>query len=301
MVTPYVYQEALMPKRTSKKPPSSAAERVERCRRELKKSGAGALLVTNPADYFYLTGFTGEDSAALLTPRDVHVLTDGRFEQEAAKEVPWADVRMRKGSLTDEIAKTCRALRIRRLGVQRDHFTLGALANLKKQLNGLRIDAGPAVFEQLRRYKETSELTAMKKAIDVAQNAFLAMRKTIRVGQTELEMAARLEYEMNRRGSTAPAFPTICAEGPNSASPHAVPGNRRVNKGSAILFYWGARVGRYCSDLCRVVFVDSIPRKFAEVYEVVLEAQLVAIDAVRPGARMCDVDEIGRASCRERV
>ncbi|MEK7732384.1 MAG: M24 family metallopeptidase, partial [Planctomycetota bacterium] len=121
-----------------------------------------------------------------------------------------------------------------------------------------------------------------------------AMLSTIRVGQTELEMAARLEYEMKRRGASSPAFPTICAEGPNAAVPHAHPGLRKVKRDRAILFDWGARVGRYCSDLTRVVFVGSIPPKLGEVYRIVLEAQLAGIAAVKPGRRMCDVDAAAR-------
>ena len=134
----------------------------------------------------------------------------------------------------------------------------------------------------------------MNKALRNAEEAFLAMRKTIKVGQTEQEMAARLEYEMKLRGASGPSFPTICAEGANSALPHASPGQRKVKRGSAVLFDWGARVNGYCSDLTRMVFVGSIPRKIGEIYEIVLEAQLAAIDAIRPGRRMCDVDAVAR-------
>ena len=86
-------------------------------------------------------------------------------------------------------------------------------------------------------------------------------------------MAARLEYEMKRRGASGPAFSTICAEGANGALPQAVPGTRKVKKGSSILFDWGARVGRYNSDLTRMFFVGSIPRKIEEIYWVVLVGQ----------------------------
>lgn len=104
---------------------------------------------------------------------------------------------------------------------------------------------------------------------------------------------------MRRRGATGTAFPSICAEGRNAALPHAHPGARRVKHGSAILFDWGARVGRYCSDLTRVVFVGSIPPKIGAVYPIVLEAQRRAIAALRPGARMCDVDAVARDYIRD--
>ncbi|MGB2985984.1 MAG: M24 family metallopeptidase, partial [Phycisphaerae bacterium] len=103
-----------------------------------------------------------------------------------------------------------------------------------------------------------------------------------------------LEYEMKKRGSSEPAFTTICAEGPNAALPHAYPGKRKVKLGGAILLDWGARIDGYCSDLTRMIFVGSIPRKLGEVYRIVLEAQMRAIAGIRPGERMCDVDAIAR-------
>lgn len=280
--------------KSGKRPSAMLAGRFADCRRRMKPAGASALLVTNSADYYYLTGFTGEDSAVIVTPRDVHVLSDRRFENEVKEEVPWARVWMRKGMLNDEVAGVCKALKIRKLAVQPRHFSVGDQIDLKKKLNGTRIIVAPPIFENMRRIKDDAELAALKRAIKVAEEAFAAARDEIKVGQSELELAARLEYEMKRRGASSPAFPTICAEGQNSAAPHATPGRRKVRKKSAILFDWGARVGRYCSDLTRMVFVDSIPPKFAEIYRVVLEAQLAAIAAIAPGRRMKDVDGVAR-------
>jgi len=252
------------------------------------------MLVSNEVDYFYLTGFTGADSAVIVTPREVHVISDGRFLGEIAAEVPWARAWIRKGVLHDEIARACGELRIKKLAVQPGRFTLTDKAELKRRMHGLRIEIAPPVAENMRRLKSAEELSALAKAIRVAEVAFRATLDTIRIGQTELEMAARIEYEMKRRGASAPAFNTICAEGANAAVPHAVPGTRKVKKGSAILFDWGAKVAGYHSDLTRMVFVGSIPPRIRKIYGVVLDAQQAAVAAVRPGARMCDVDSVAR-------
>ena len=135
---------------------------------------------------------------------------------------------------------------------------------------------------------------AIDEAIRVAEEAFRAMGKTIRVGQTEIELAARLEYEMKRRGSSSPAFDSIVAVDANAALPHACPGKRKVRRGSMILFDWGATYRFYRSDLTRVVFVGSIPRTIRRIYQIVLEAQQRAIAAIRPGQKMCDVDAVAR-------
>lgn len=276
------------------KPSPEIAARLTRCRRRMKKRRIKAYLVTDRADYFYLTGFTGEDSAVLITPRDVHLITDGRFDVSSRTECPWARKWLRKGMLNDEITRACQELKIRSLAFQADHLKFADHSALKKMNKATRLVAAPAIPQTMRRIKSPAELKALRKALRVAEEAFVAMLGSIRIGQTELEMAARLEYEMKVRGASSPAFPTICAEGRNAALPHAMPGRRKVKRGSAILFDWGARVGGYCSDLTRVVFVGSIPRKIGDVYKIVLEAQRRAIAAIRPGRRMCDIDAVAR-------
>ena len=270
------------------------ADRIARCRRQMKKAGVAAYLITNPTDYFYLTGFTGEDSAALVMPRDVHLISDGRFDESMNRECPWANRWMRRGSLNAEIAKACRDLQVRSLAAQTDHLTFGAHAEIRK-LGKLRcLEGAPPIVGDMRLRKEKTELTVMRRALRVAEDAFRATVASIRIGQTELQLAARLEYEMKTRGASRPAFPTICAEGRNAALPHAHPGTRKIKPGSAILLDWGARVGGYCSDLTRMVFVGTIPRKIEALYPVVLAAQKRAIAAIRPGKRMCDVDAVAR-------
>lgn len=276
------------------RPSEMIAGRLRRFRREATRRRVSALLITNPQDYLYLTGFSGEDSAVLLTGRAVHVITDGRFSEVVRTECPWATTWLRRGTLNAKIAEVCKSKKIRALAVQSDHLCVSGFAELAKLTGIRRLRSAPPIIPDMRKIKQPTELTTMRKAIRIAEEAFAATRASIRIGQTELELAARLEFEMKKRGSSAPAFPTICAEGPNAALPHAHPGRRKVRKGSAILFDWGARWSGYCSDLTRMVFVGSIPRKIAEVYGVVLEAQQRAIAAIRPGRRMSDVDAVAR-------
>lgn len=288
-----------MPKTNSRRPSAVIGARLKECRKQMKKHRISAYLVTNPPDYFYLTGFTGEDSAALITPRDVHLITDGRFDESSKTECPWARVWLRKGMLHDEIAKACQELKIRSAAFQPEHLKVADHTSLKKANKSTRLVGAPPVVTKMRRIKSTAELSEMQKALRVAEEAFIALLGRIRVGMTEIDLAALLEYEMKVRGASRPAFPTICAEGANAALPHAQPGRRRVKVGSALLLDWGARVDGYCSDLTRMVFVGSIPPKIKEVYAIVLEAQKRAIADIRPGRRMCDVDATARNFVKE--
>jgi len=269
-------------------------ERLSSVRGPIKKLGAQAFLLTNPADYFYLTGFTGDESAVMLTPRDVYIISDRRFEEQIKHECPWARTYMRRGLLNAEIAKACADLKVRKLAVQSENLTLADKAEIERLAKPVKTVATPAVVRGLRKLKDATEVAAMRKAIRVAEVAFEAARRTIKPGQTELHMAAQLEFEMKSRGASGPSFPTICAEGPNAALPHAHPGKRKARRGSAILFDWGARVGGYCSDLTRMVFVGSIPPRIRTIYRIVLDAQLAAISDIRPGRRMCEVDAVAR-------
>lgn len=269
-------------------------DRLSAFRRAMKRLGVADFLLTNPADFFYLTGFTGDESAVLITNRDVFLITDRRFEEQIKHECAWAKTYMRRGSLNAEIASVCKERKIKQLAVQSDKLSLADAQELRKLNRSAKLVPAAGIMASMRLFKTPDEIRVMNKAIRVAQDAFLAMRKTIDLDQTEIEIAARLEYEMKSRGASRPSFPTIVAEGPNAALPHAHPGRRKVRKGSAILIDWGARVGGYCSDLTRVLFVGSIPRKIGEVYRIVLDAQVAAIDHVKPGQRMCDVDAVAR-------
>jgi Xaa-Pro aminopeptidase len=280
--------------RKGREPSPVIARRLAEFRQAMKQRHISRYLVSKRWDLYYLLGFSGEDSAAIITPQSVHLLTDGRFQDNARTECPWAKAWIRRGMLNAEIAKGCRSLRIKRLAVQADFVTLADRKDLMKQCRTCRFSPGPPILAEMRRIKDPDDLAAMRRAIRVAEEAFEALRRVLRPGLSELEVAAKLEYEMRVRGADSPAFPTICAEGSNAALPHARAGRRRIKRGSALLIDWGARVGNYCSDLTRVVFIGSIRPAMEKAYLAALRAQALAIDAIKPGARMCDVDAVAR-------
>ena len=283
-----------MAKKTKVGPRPFIKARLDRARVMLADKNIDAFLVTNRMDHYYLTGFSGEDSAVLITGRGVHVITDGRFETSSKAEVGWARRHFRKRLLAEEIGNVCRKLKLKKLHIQPGAVTVADQQELRRRVKPTRLANAPDILGQLRRIKDREEIKVTRQAIRVAEEAFQATRKSIRAGQTERQIAARLEYEMQKRGATGCAFPSIVAEGPNAALPHAVPGARKVRKGSAILVDWGAIYDFYRSDLTRMIFVGSIPPRIRKIYGIVLEAQEKAIEAVKPGERMCDVDAVAR-------
>ena len=282
--------------------PSPFAERLRHVREFLVKARLDGLLVTSRADQVHLTGFTGEDGIVLATAKEVYLLSDFRFREVAGQEAPWARFVMRKKGIPEELAKVVRRNRLGRIGVIPDRITVATGKDLRRVLAplGTRLVHVRNVVSELRMKKDVEEVAIIRQAIRIAQEAFLAVRRSIRLGQTERDLANRLNYEMGRRGASGPSFPTVVAEGPNSALPHAKPGGRVVRRGSAILFDWGAWWQGYRSDLTRMVFIDRIPPQFRRWYAVVLEAQQRAIRWVRAGRSIRQVDRIARSYIAER-
>ena len=257
---------------------------------------ADALLVNNPRDIRYLTGFAGDDSWLLVRKRaaTLHVISDFRFEQELARAAPHVRAMMRTGSLAEALAGLVRRLRVGRVAMQSSRVTLAQRKTLVKHMGAgslLAVDAG--MLDQ-RGVKGREEVTAIRRAIRIQEEAYRHTLAYIKPGRTELQIAARIEYEMRQLGSDGAAFPTIVAVGSNASLPHAVPGNRKVRNGSVVLIDWGARSGGYCGDLTRVVAVGRMSPKLRRVYSIVLKAQRAAIDAVAPGKTLAEIDRVAR-------
>lgn len=287
-----------MARRRVKQPPDHLAERLKACRAGMEAKSLDGYLVTSRPDQYYLTGFDGEDGAALILPRVVYLLTDGRFAEEAGVAAPWARAVVRRAGLPEVIGKLARKHRIKRLGFQSEVLTVRGHTAIRRALGATKLRPAPPLTGDLRLIKDEGEIAATRKAIAVAEAAFRATVRRLWSGMTERQLAAVLLDEMLRRGADGAAFPIIVAEGANSSLPHARPGNRKIERGSAVLVDWGARVDHYCSDLTRMIYVRRIPPRFRRMHEQVLAAQQEAVAAIAPGVRMCDVDARARRALR---
>ncbi len=285
-------------KKTVKKaaPTLWLSERVRVMRKRLRPTGASGLLVTNPCDIRYLTGFVGDDSWALIPMRGakVYILSDFRFEEQIQKEAPHAVVIMRSKSLAEELAALTRRLKLDKITVQPGCVTVLLRKVLAKHLGARRILAiDDGMFAQ-RAVKDVGEVKAIRRAISIQQQAFRETCEFIKPGLSEYEVAAYLEYRMRALGADGVSFPSIIAAGANASLPHAVPGKTKIKAGGSVLIDWGAKWGGDCSDLTRVVAVGKMKPKIREIYKIVLDAQMAAIDTIGPGKRQSDIDAVAR-------
>ncbi len=277
--------------------PPILLDRIRKLQRRLRKLRVDALLVTNPRDIRYLTNFVGDDSWAIVqaSATRVHVLSDSRFDEQISIEAPHVIAHMRKTGLPEELARVAEEHGIGRIGLQSGYVTLATRKALEKKLGAKYLkDVEDGLLTQ-RAIKDKTEIAAIRKAGEIQQEAFKRLLRTLRAGQTEYQIAAQLEYEMRMLGADGPSFPTIVAAGANASLPHAIPGKAKLQRNNILLIDWGARYNGYCSDMTRVIALGKMPPKIREIYQIVLDAQLAGIAAIKPGASLKEVDAAARS------
>jgi len=263
----------------------------------IRKSGVSAMLITNPRNVTYLTGFTGEDSYLLLSPRHTQIFSDSRFETQLKDECPEIpfEIRTARTLMPDFLASHLAKLEIASLGIEGSSMTVSVRDLLVEKLKPIDLVPQPALVEELRAVKDAEEIAQIRLAVRQAERGFDLMRSLLVTSQTEREAAHELEHGMRRFGTLRAAFEPIIAVGDRSALPHYRAGLRRFDESGFTLVDWGAvSGGGYHSDLTRLLVTSKLPPKLHQIYGVVLKAQLAGIAAIRPGARCQDVDAAAR-------
>lgn len=278
-------------------PRSKSNPRVSKLRRQLKQSGAEALLVTNFKNVTYLTGFTGDDSYLLVTAKEEILFSDPRYSEQLEEECPHVKLEVREQgvSILDSVAKTVSKAKIGKLGIESSSMTVQFFKKVVAKLPRVEIKPFDGLVEELRVIKDKGEIALTRDAVSLAEKAFAVLKAGLRGDQTEKELEALLTYEIQRNGGRGTSFPPIVGVGPRAARPHGTPGMVKMEEDSFVLIDWGADYRFYKSDLTRVLFYGKVPAKMKKMYETCLKAQLAAIDKIKPGVIMSDVDKAARS------
>jgi len=283
----------------------SMQRRVDTLREKLIQTSHDVLMVLVEENRRYLSGFSGEDGqfdesagALFITHDRLLLATDSRYELQAAKEAEAWDVFCYKQGVSKALPEITRMLNIRRMAFESKRVSFKHYTEMKKELEAAHsgVDLVPTenMVEDIRVVKQEVEIQATRRALAVAETAFEETVGLIHPGMTEKEVAWILEKNMREAGGESLAFPTIVASGPNSALPHAIPTDRRIKEGEPILFDWGARLNGYCSDTSRTIVLGEGGDLFRQVFDVVAQAQKMAIKAIRAGAGTKAVDSLAR-------
>jgi Xaa-Pro aminopeptidase len=268
--------------------------------RELKRRGLDCLLVTHPANWYYLTGFTGESGVLVVTAKGATLVTDGRFTTQAKEESPGVHLELQRGSLYGSVGEWLKRRGIRRAGYDPDQWTVTQWKTLKKA-SGVKCREIEArgVVEGLRMKKDVLELAGMRRAAILAGDVLESVVQQLRPGVREDEIAAEIEYQMRKRGASGVSFETIVASGKRTALPHARPTSKRLKKNELVVMDLGAILGHYCSDITRTVFLGRASQRIRGWYKAVQEANLAGVAAVKPGVTCGEVDSAARNALKK--
>ena len=256
------------------------------------------LLLTHPPDLAYLTNFTGDDSIGLITAKDIQIVTDFRYEEQAQIEAGWVKTIIRDAKMEDALAKAIASSKAKRIGFEANYATVGQIDALVTAMKAakLNVELVPLenVMSNIRKVKDDHEIDLIRKSVAVAEEAYEALLSEIKPGVTENYLAGLMVLELRSRGASNSSFPVIVAAAANSSLPHYRPGEALVQADQPLLIDWGALVKGYCSDLTRTLMIGKANAKMKQIYKVVLDAQLAAIDFLRPGVTTIQADRIAR-------
>ena len=273
------------------------AQRRRALRKQLDEADLSALIVTQPASWYYLTGFTGEAGALVVSAHSTALITDSRFTEQARREAPGVRVIQQARGLSTSVGEFLKLAGrgSRKVGFPAGHLTVAQLQAMKKAA-GARVRWTPAegYVERLRGHKDAQELAMMRRAAALADKVMAKALELLKPGVRELEIAAEIEYQMRLLGASGPAFETIVAFGERSAFPHARPTDKRLRKNELVVLDMGAILAHYCSDITRTVVVGKAPPKVRGWHKAVQEARTAAVAAVRAGVTCAEVDAAAR-------
>lgn len=275
-------------------------KRLENFRRHFDELGIDAALIIGDYNRNYLSGFTGHESFSVILKDKAYFLTDGRYIEQAHKEVVGYEVIEYKPPIYDAVKNILLENNVKVLGVEEDRFTFQDLDIYKEKLGDIKIVKLNHTIEKIRMIKEEEEIELIAKAASIADMAFEHILKFIKPGVAERDIALEIEYFMKKQGAQGLSFDSIVVSGARSSLPHGTPTDKKLEYGDFVTLDFGCIYNGYCSDMTRTIVIGKATEKQKEIYNAVLDANEAALRAVKPGVSCFDLDKIARDIITER-
>ncbi|MDG5470774.1 Xaa-Pro peptidase family protein [Jeotgalibacillus sp. ET6] len=267
--------------------------KVEQLRKQMLKHDLDGLMITSSYNRKYISNFTGSAGIAVISQEEAVFITDFRYTEQAADQAKEFTIVQHKGPIHQEVASQVEKLGIKRLGFEQDHVVFGTFKQYEEAVQTQLVPVS-GVIEKLRLIKTDSEIKILKEAADIADAAFKHILDFIQPGKTELEVSNELEFFMRNAGAQSSSFDIIVASGERSALPHGVASDKVIQSGEFITMDFGALHKGYVSDITRTVALGQPSDQLKEIYQVTLDAQLLAMEKIRPGLTGKEADAIAR-------
>jgi Xaa-Pro aminopeptidase len=268
-------------------------------REHLSTTRFDGFLVSHLPNIRYLCGFSGSAGLLLVEQTGSLFVTDVRYDTQAHEQVKGARVVIARKSalaaLADLLLKRRKRSRGWAIGIEAEHFTVSEKKRLAELIPvGIRLKDAPAVIERFRMIKDGEELAYTRSAVFLGAKIFDRALEVLRPGIKEVEVAAEMELAARRNGADAMSFDTIVASGARSALPHGRASAQPIPSRAFVVCDFGVILSGYCSDQTRTVWVGKVGEDARQAYEVVRDAQQAAVEAVRPGIAVGEVDAAAR-------
>ena len=257
-----------------------------------RRAAVDGVLVQDPANVLYLSGFTGE-GCLLVTPAEKILLTDARYDVQARSQAKGFAITIFRAKLP-ELAAAIKKAGLATLGFEACFTPFAVVGELKAKLRTLRLTPMDALIDGLRLIKTVEEVKLIREAIGIASEAFQVALPELNKGRREYEFAAQLEFECRRRGAERMGFDTIVASGVRGALPHGLASSKKIRSGELVTIDWGVVHRGYHSDETQTVACGKTTAKQRDLYYVVKEAHDSAIESVRPGMTFRQLDAVAR-------
>ncbi len=271
------------------------SSRLRRLRTNLKNRGIDSILLSHPANISYLTGFPTQDSYLLLNDSRAILITDSRYSTEYRNLNKNRDIEILESN--KKIARTLKDIKkknkIKKFAFEQDHIAFSIYKELRSVF-GQRLIPTSGIVENMRLVKDKEEIKLIKKAAAITLDTFKYVKKILRPGLKEIEIAAEIERYIRLKGATNSSFDIIVASGPNSSLPHAQKTNREIRNNEPVLIDMGVELNGYKSDLTRVFFLGKMDTLFKRAYRTVQTAQKKAKKLIRPGLSIDSIDKAAR-------
>lgn len=267
---------------------------MEQIRHRLTEISCDVFISTYRTHRRYLTGFTGTAGLVWISHDSQILITDFRYTEQAGEQSPGWEIVVQQTTMEDAVAQLVDKYKVRRIAFESEYVTVDQLAKWQEQFAEVEFVPTKHWVAELRKVKTPDEIEKIAAAAQIAVQALTDVIPKIRPGVSERDLAFELEYTMRTMGAEAVSFDPIVGSGPRGAQPHAIPGERPVQIGDFIVIDMGCVYQGYCSDLTRTFVVGQPDAKHLEIYNTVLEAQLAALKALKPGMSGKEVDSVAR-------
>ncbi len=267
--------------------------RLKNLRAKMKLKNVEAVLITKKVNYMYMSGFTGTSAILYITHSKAVLITDFRYNEQAAKQAPDFEIVRYIGSIFEELNTMLKNDNIEKLSFEDYDLVYSKYTEFSEKLNAQLVPLG-RMLEELRRVKDEAEIELIKKSATIVDGVFSYILGFIKPGLTEIEIAAEMEHQMRRLGAEGPSFETIVASGRRASMPHGVASDKIVESGDVITMDYGAIYKGYCSDITRTIFLGEPEEEMKKIYEIVLEANLKGLQAVKAEMSGKSVDAVAR-------